>query len=359
MTLGEHREAADRYRHLTRLAPSSPAAWMGLGLAYSSLSQAALNEVKRVAPESAYMVALAAEVQLSQGKHASTLHLFREALNRQPNLPGTHRGIAEVYRRTGHADWADEESAKEPRVAGADCASRQIECLYQDAKWLELARAVAALPGPASHFWASRAYDAPARRAYGRLNQLPPSAESHEFHARTFRDQGRHQESIASWRAALTIRPGDPNIQKELAISMQMNRDYAAARPLLERLLAARPDSVDPKYAMGSLLLNVQELEAAARHLELGAASEPGFLPARASLGLALMRLDLTAEAVPHLEAALPSDSDGSIHFRLAQAYQRIGQAEPASDLLEKYRRIQRLLDERAQFNKGLSMSPP
>ena len=356
--LGRHREAANEFRRLTGLAPSNPAAWFGLGLAYSTLSQAALNELERTAPESAYMVALAAEVQMSQGKHANALHLYREALNRQPELLGARRGIAAIYRRTGHSDWADKEEAMEPRVPEAECATRRAECLYQDGKWLELADAASA-GGPAAHFWASRAYDTLASQAYERLKQLPPSAEGHEFDARTFRDQGRHRESIESWRAALKIRPEDSNLQKELAVSLQLNRDYAAARPLLQRLLASRPDSVELHYAMGSLLVNVQELDDAVRHLELVTSGEPGFLPARASLGLALMRLDRTAEAVTHLEAALPSDSDGSIHFRLAQAYQRTGQAQRANQMLETYRRILHLLDERAQFEKGLGILPP
>ena len=357
--LGRHREAADQFRHLTGLAPSSPAAWFGLGLAYSTLSQAALNELERGAPESGYMVALAAEVQVSQGKHASALDLYREALDRQPGLPGAHRGIAEIYRRTGHPDWAREEAAKEPRIPEAECASKRIECLYQDGKWLELADAALALPSPAAHFWASRAYDSLARKAYERLKHLPPSAESHEFDARRSRDRERHPDSIESWRRALKFRPGDSHLQKELAVSLQLNRDYAAARPLLERLLAARPDSVELNYALGSLLLNTEELEEATQHLELVAKSEPGFLPARASLGLVLMRLGRTAQAVAHLEAALPSDSDGSIHFRLGQAYQRTGQVQRANQTLKTYQRIRRILDERAQAEKGLAITPP
>jgi hypothetical protein len=40
------------------------------------------------------------------------------------------------------------------------------------------------------------------------------------------------------------------------------------------------------------------------------------------------------ANAIPHLEAALDTDDDGSLHYQLARAYQATGQAELAKTMM-------------------------
>jgi Flp pilus assembly protein TadD len=62
-------------------------------------------------------------------------------------------------------------------------------------------------------------------------------------------------------------------------------------------------------------------------------------LEAHAALGRALLQSGEAAQAVPHLEKALPTDPDGSLHYQLAQAMQRTGNAERARALLAEYQR--------------------
>ncbi len=210
------------------------------------------------------MVALVAEVQLEREEYASAMHLFREALRRRADLPGIHSGLAEIYRRTGHADWAAVEDGREPRSSDETCGDRSPGCLYRRKRWAELAAVAQDQPGTERHFWVSRAYGALARRAYERLTRLPPSAESHEYEARTHRERGRHDAAAESWRAALEARPGSPAYETDLAISLQMAGRFAEALPRLERLIAQSPGSVELTYALGQALLNLQRAEDAA-----------------------------------------------------------------------------------------------
>ncbi len=90
-----------------------------------------------------------------------------------------------------------------------------------------------------------------------------------------------------------------------------------------------------------------------------GFVTSTSFLPARASLGLALLRLDRAAEAIPHLEAALPADSDGSTHFRLAQAFRQAGRTAEAEGMLAKYGAMRRQTEEREAFIERLQITPP
>lgn len=59
-------------------------------------------------------------------------------------------------------------------------------------------------------------------------------------------------------------------------------------------------------------------------------------------LGRALMQMGRSTEAIPHLVAALPADSDGSLHFQLSRAYQETGQAEKAAAAMKTYQAMQK-----------------
>ena len=356
---GSHREAARRYRKWTDLAPEDPAAWFGLVGSYSTLAQAALDALEREAPESGYMVALAAEVQMAMGQDASALQLFREALRRAPSLAGVHRSIAAIYRRAGQDSWAELEEGREFDYEGSDCQTRKLSCLYGRGQWAELADAASARAGPEAHFWTSRAFDALGREARDRLRALPASVEAYELAAITSRDRQRHGEAAASWRAALALRPGDPRLEMELAISLQQGGEIEEALPMLQRLVEQAPDSIELNYSLGLALANLQRPAEAIPHLRIVATRVPDFLPARATLGLALMRLDQAAQAVAHLEAALPADNDASTHFRLAQAYRQLGRDQAAREMLERYQHVKRLVEERAAYARSLRITPP
>jgi predicted Zn-dependent protease len=101
------------------------------------------------------------------------------------------------------------------------------------------------------------------------------------------------------------------------------------------------PNSAELNYLMGQILVNQQQPETAIPFLGKAVRLEPGFLPARSSLGLALLQVNRDAEAIPHLKAALPPDTDGSLQFRLGRAYQKLGDSEAANQAMARYRELQ------------------
>jgi predicted Zn-dependent protease len=160
--------------------------------------------------------------------------------------------------------------------------------------------------------------------------------------AKVSQELGRHTDSITHWRAALKMDPGNPLLEKELAISLRLNEDYEQALPIVERLLKKDPKSAELNYLMGQILLNAREAAQALPHLEASVAAEPDFPPARGSLGLALMQSGQAEEAIPHLVKALPADTDGSFRFRLARAYQTVGDMDRAKEMMKQYQDLQR-----------------
>ena len=78
------------------------------------------------------------------------------------------------------------------------------------------------------------------------------------------------------------------------------------------------------------------------------------------SLGLALARTGKQKEAIPHLEAALPMDQDGSALYQLSRAYQATGETEKAKAAVVKYQEIRsKLEEEKRDVEEQVKITPP
>ena len=98
----------------------------------------------------------------------------------------------------------------------------------------------------------------------------------------------------------------------------------------------------------------------AAPYLETALRANPGMLPAHASLGLALAKLNRYREAIPHLEKALELDDDGALHYQLARAYQQAGNAPRAGALMAQYQEIQkRNQEEKEAITNDVQITAP
>lgn len=357
---GQLDEAAGQYRHWTSLDGSNPRAWFALGTTYESLSLRAFEALEKSHPESAYMLVLVGEVRLTQRQYGSAFFLYRTALERQPRLPGAHAALAEIYRQTSHPDWAATEDAKERALPAPDCQTHKLECDFRESRFLSVIAAVWQDNTAESLYWSSQAHNRLARQVFDQLAQLPASVERHEFQARLHRNQGRHIEAVKSWRAALKLSPGNPDLERELAVSLHQSRDNKSALPIFERLVKKAPGSADLNFMLGDTLLSLQQAERAVPYLRNAVNLAPKLLAARSSLGRALLQLNQGAEAIPHLEVALPTDGDGTLHFQLARAYQLSGQSETAKKALAKYQEMRDAdAAERRRLEEEMTITAP
>ncbi|MCB1019252.1 MAG: tetratricopeptide repeat protein [Acidobacteria bacterium] len=342
-------QASKVYARWADSAPNDPAAWYGLGRSYEALAQGALAELERSAPESAAMIALVASIQEGSGNPEAAKQLYVEALRRDPKFPGLHAALARIHQAQGDAAAAQAERKFEPADATTDCGFAPLVCDDLAGRSQHALAHAAKLAAPAPLYWQARAYDKLAAEAFAKLTALPPSAEGHMLLAGMERDRGRFNESIAHWRSALALRPGDPMIEKDLAATLHQNRDYEAALPLVEELLRRAPGSPELNYLYGHILLSMRRAPESIAPLEKAAASAPSFLPARSALGLAYVQIGESAKAAPHLEAALPIDRDGSLHFRLGRVYQSLGRGEEARQMLAKSQQLRSAAGPEAQ----------
>jgi tetratricopeptide (TPR) repeat protein len=294
-------------------------------------------------------------------QYPSAFFFYNEALKQLSNLHGIHAALADVYRKTGHPDWAAAEDAKEAALPAADCKTHAAECEFLAGHDVQLTTLPhGAAPSPEALFWQAKAANELALQAFFRLGQLPPSVELHQLRADIARGQGQHLEAAREWRAALELSPGNPRIEQELAVSLFLATDYRGALQQAEKLLRKDPRSAELNFVAGDSLLRLENPEKAIPYLRAALTANPKLTAADASIGLALSRIGKNAEAVPHLERAMEIDDDGSLHFQLANAYRASGNAEKARTAMAKYQEIvKRNEEEKAEVAKEAQIGPP
>lgn len=360
VSLDRHLEAEPHLRRLSRDDPRDPVVWFTLGRTYEAIAGQGFERLLERAPESPLTLALVAEARLEAGQATAAFRLYRRALERAPAQRGLHAGVAEVYRRTGHADWAAVEEEKEKRLPKADCSRDTLECSFVAGRHREVLAAASKLETPAASFWLARSCNALAVEAFARLAALPPSAPSHEWAASMQRNEGRYAESADEWRKAIALAPGDPRLKLELAVTLRLNQDLAGAQQVLEGVQRDGFDSPEASYLLGDVLLARQQPEPAIPLLEKAARLAPGLLEARGALGRAYALVGRPADAVPHLEQALPTDQDGSLRYQLARSYQATGRAEDARRALADYEEFRKAVGAGAEAEgQGVAITPP
>ena len=183
-----------------------------------------------------------------------------------------------------------------------------------------------------------------AQQAYNRLEQLPPSPESY-IHAAELRDKSSEWvEAAKVWRKAVALAPHDNRARAGLTWALFRARDYKSVLEVIESMREDGADSAVLNFLSGGCWLNMEQPEKSIPYLEKAIAADSNFLPAQAALGQALLRTGKAREAIPHLQAALSVDEDGTIHFQLYRAYTVAGQAEAAKQALSNYEEFKKQL---------------
>jgi predicted Zn-dependent protease len=354
--LGNYAEAEKQFLALCRLNPQNPRGWYGLGRCYFSLWFLTVRKLRRAVPDSGYALALAANVYSQHHQYATAIQLYRKALLKVPNLPGLHTEVANIYKTTGHPEWATIEEKREDLIAAPSCKSDPLSCDYEEGRNDEVIAAASHRPSPEAYYWESKAYLRKSSAAFAHLSALPPSAELHEMMAKVDLAQGEFRKCLKEWQEALRLSPNDPGIQENLAIAYRQVGDQEDARKVLAGLVARRPENSDVNYLYGDTLLSLRQPSQAIPFLEKAVNLEHGLLVAQSSLAMAYFETGRYKEAIPHLKAALSIDRDGSLHYDLARAYQQVGQEAMAEQMLKQYRKIRTTL---AQPQKPPQLDPP
>lgn len=361
LSLERFEPAVRHFRDLAAQAPQDPKAWYGLGRSYEGVARRAFEELQRSAPESHYMLLVVAEAMAGEGRHANAFRLYREALEKVPNLAEAHEALARIYEAKGHPDWAAVERAKARGIRSPDCSSPNLECDFRAGRFASILAAARPLGSAEGLYWRSRAAHELAREAIGRLGPLPPSPEATLLRVEILRAQRQPLgESISELKKAAEAWPEDLRIRRELATALFLANDPEGARPILEELLAREPDSAELALLLGETFLKALQPARAVPLLEGAVRRDPKLLPAQAALGRAYLEVGEMAKAIAPLQAALQTDQDGSLHYQLARAYRATGRSELANQALEQFQEIRQAAESRTRSQQEeFKITPP
>lgn len=355
--LGRLRAALPHRVQVTQLEPGNPGAWAGLIQTYEELAGADFQALEHKAPESPWMLRLVADMRLAQQQYPSAFYLYQQALERAPEMRGLHAGLSEIYARTDRADWAAIEKAREAEAPDPDCAQARLECAVSAG---ELQRAVMAEAAtPRDYFWRARAASLLGQQAFLKLAALPDSARKYELLASIQASQGRSADSADAWKKALELDPGNELYAGELATRLYFAGRFDEALPRLEALHKKYPGESRWSFLLGDVYLQQQDVERAIPLLEQAVKQGPKLLPARHALGRAYMQIGDAEKAIPQLKAALSVDTDGSLHYQLAQAYIRTDRRADAAAPLAKYRELQQTQQAQIEAAQQMEITAP
>lgn len=357
--VGEHAEASDAWKKLRQQDGSNPFPHAGLVRCYEQLASDAIAGLQERDPESEHMLRLLAYTRLAAKQLPSALYLFREAMARGPGRRSDHEALAALYEQAGRLDWAQVERARAASLPVEDCsAPDSAECAFKLGQF-DVIVPVSAQASSEEIYWAARAYAALSDEAFHSLRRLPESVDQLTLIADLLAVRSEFSEAADAARAALAIRPQDGALERQMAELLYLARRVEEARPLLEKF--HQTDKRDPRWAamLGNLLAEAQDFRSAIPLLESALAAPNPPQSARLDLGRSYLSVDEPDKAVEHLRAAASLDSDGSVHYQLAQAYQRTGMRDQAREALTRYQALQARTSQETRAAAALEITAP
>ena len=185
---------------------------------------------------------------------------------------------------------------------------------------------------PEEVYLRARCYERLSTRAYVQLYQTnPDSYRAHQLMADLAAAKNDDRKAAEEYRAALALRPTAPNLHYSLGHVLWKSSDVGGARPEFEAELAINPRHAGALRDLGDTYLMEHQPQKALEYFERVLA-EGGETPdLDRDLGTAYAQAGEYRKAEAKFELALPTDRDGSVHFKLGRAYAAMGEKEKAA----------------------------
>jgi tetratricopeptide (TPR) repeat protein len=325
-------EALEAFQQVMRLAPDSPAGYLGAGLAYGRMKQneeavEALQHGLRLKPDMPDAYLYLGFSQLALHRDEEALATFRQSLRYNANNALAQVGVGQAY-----SDMEQFEQA----VAAMEQATR----LKPD--FAEAFSALSAAYGNAGR------YD-DALAASRRAVQLKPDlVEGYINLSYSYGNLGRYQEALDAATQAVRLNPQDP----EAASYAYGNLSYAYIRlsqlpealDAARRAVAAKPDAAvmyaNLGYVQNELGQYQEAMASAQQALRLKAKpKETG--QAYYVLGYALAKLNQRPKALEAFRQSVANYNqvahpDADDTFYMGNSYLQLGEDQPAAEAFQR-----------------------
>jgi len=313
---------------------------------------------------------LAGDLAADRKAWPEAIEEYRKAVMAAPAIPGVRASLALALRGAGQS--GDGETAGgQPRpaefehVPAGDLATG-LSQLARD-RLVDAAGAFAAAMERAdtateAQYYLIRTYTLLADENFTFLiGAAPDSGRTHELEADLAALRRDLPKAAAEYEIAVARLPEDADLREKLGEADLALGRMDEARPALEKAVKLDAGNGRAHYALGQVLLNRNEDQAAIVELRMAVRYSPELLEANALLGRAYLHANLPALAVPELEKALALDYYGDLHFQLYKARLATGDTAGAQRALaiSKEMRKKSVNAEAAKLGNGAGEPPP
>lgn len=163
------------------------------------------------------------------------------------------------------------------------------------------------------------------------------NAVAHAQLGAALQDQGREDEAVVHFRAALAIQPDYATPHYNLGNVLAARNELKAAADAYRQAIAAKPDYVKAYNNLGSTLLRARRYDEGVAALEEALRLDPNHAGAHGNLAIALGKTGKLPEAIEHLEVAARLDPENPMrHYDLGMASHAAGQVERARASMQR-----------------------
>ena len=185
---------------------------------------------------------------------------------------------------------------------------------------------------PEAAYWRARAYEKMATAAYLQLYRADANSyRMHQLMGDLAAARNDNPKAIEEYEAAIALKPSLPNLHYSLGHVFWKDMNVAETRAEFEAELKINPHHPGALNELGDTYLLEHQAEEALPYLIQAVAIESHNPDFHRDLGTAYGDLREYPKAAAEYVLALPGDTDGSVHYKLARVYQAMGQMEKAA----------------------------
>lgn len=185
---------------------------------------------------------------------------------------------------------------------------------------------------PEAAYWLARCYEKLATAAYLSLYEADPNSyRMHQLSGDLAAAKNDDGKAIEEYRAAVALKPALPNLHYSLGHVLWKDLKVNEARQEFEAELKLNSRHPGALNELGDTYLLEHQPEKALPLLERALAMDPANPDIHRDLGTAYSELQNYQRAAVEFNIAISADYDGSVHYKLARAYQALGEKEKAN----------------------------
>jgi tetratricopeptide (TPR) repeat protein len=273
----------------------------------------------------------------------------------EPGVIKPHLLLASIYQDQGKQQAAEEQwrlalgidPASEPALEGLSAALLQRQDYPNTIMLLRDAPRTERLAINLSRAFGQLAYLNDAERVLNEALKLhPESIELTKAMTVVLVRMHRNADAIKLVTDTANAHPQNIDEQVELFRVLVLLSQFEKARPMVPKLLAARPHDSEVLYLSGIMENEDGNPEQARIHLEEAVKLDPGNNNAHYHLGVVEVQLHQWKEAVENLQKSIELQIPlPEAHFELAKALRGIGQADKAAEEMKAYQQLKKAND--------------